>query len=70
MQFEGSGQERQLKIYCELFGIPYDELMPEEFTGMISGLDKSPYLCSIMLNRHSRRCLTHGKGRSNQRKKW
>jgi len=29
MQFEGSSQERQLRIYCNQLGIPYDKLAPE-----------------------------------------
>ena len=44
MQFKGSDQERQLRIYCNQLGIPYDKLTSEEFAGVMSALRKSKYL--------------------------
>lgn len=46
MQFEGSDQERQIRIYCNQLGIPYDKLTPEEFAGVMSALKKSKYFHS------------------------
>lgn len=43
MQFEGSDQERQIRIYCNQLGIPYDKLTPEEFAGVLSALKKSKH---------------------------
>ena len=43
MQFEGSEQERQLRLYCNQLGIPYDKLTSEEFAGVMSALKKSKY---------------------------
>lgn len=44
MQFRGSAQERQLRIYCNQLGIPYDKLTPEEFAGVLGALKKSNYI--------------------------
>lgn len=44
MQFKGSDQERQLRIYCNQLGIPYDKLTPEEFAGVLGALKKSNYM--------------------------
>lgn len=43
MQFEGSSQEQQVRIYCNQLGIPYDKLTPEEFAGVIGALKKSKF---------------------------
>lgn len=61
MQFEGSDQERQIRIYCNQLGIPYDKLTPEEFAGVLSALKKSKH----WRNAQSRRgkSMTHGKGK-------
>ena len=40
-QFEGSSQEKQVRIYCRQLGIPYDNLTPEEFAGIMGALKKS-----------------------------
>lgn len=60
MQFKGSDQERQLRIYCNQLGIPYDKLTPEEFTGVMSALRKSKYLRNVRSKR--------GKGQQTQDK--
>lgn len=41
MSFEGSDAERQVRVLCNQLGIPYDKLMPAEFAGLISALQKS-----------------------------
>ena len=61
MQFEGSDQERQIRIYCSQLGIPYDKLTPEEFAGVLSALKKSKH----WRNAQSRR----GKAPAPQRRK-
>ncbi len=62
MQFEGSSQERQLRIYCNQLGIPYDKLTPEEFAGVMSALKKSKYWRNAQ-SRRGKGQLTHGKGK-------
>ena len=44
MQFEGSDQEKQVKALCSQLGIPYDDLTPDEFAGLIAALKKSDIL--------------------------
>lgn len=44
IQFQGSAQERELRIYCNQLGIPYDKLTPEELTSIMSALRKSNYI--------------------------
>lgn len=51
MRFEGSDQERQVRIYCNQLGIPYDKLTPEEFAGVLSALKKSKHLRSTQSGR-------------------
>lgn len=63
MRFEGSDQERQVRIYCNQLGIPYDKLTPEEFTGVLGALRKSKYL----RNAQSRRGKNHRKGKGTQK---
>ena len=61
MRFEGSDQERQIRIYCNQLGIPYDKLTLEEFAGVLSALKKSKH----WRNAQSRRgkSMSHGKGK-------
>ena len=60
MRFESSDQERQIRIYCNQLGIPYDKLTPREFAGELSVLKKSKH----WRNAQSRqgKMLTHGRG--------
>lgn len=44
INFEGSEQEKQLRILCNQLGIPYDKLTPSEFAGLIAALQKSEIL--------------------------
>lgn len=62
MQFEGSDQERQLRVYCNQLGIPYDKLTSEEFVGVLSALRKSKYWLNAQ-NRRGKRKEAQGKFR-------
>lgn len=42
--FKGSEQEKQVRIFCNQLGIPYDKLTTAEFVGLIGILKKSSYL--------------------------
>lgn len=66
MQFEGSDQERQLRIFCNQLGIPYDKLTPEEFAGVVGALKKSKY-CRSSQGKRGKGTLAHGKGKRNKR---
>lgn len=61
MQFKGSDQERQIRIYCSQLGIPYDKLTPEEFAGVLSALKKSKHWRNAQ-NRRGK-SMSHGKGK-------
>lgn len=67
--FQGSGQEKQLRALCNQLGIPYDKLTTEEFAGLISAIRKSKYL----KNAHNQRGKVtlyqkHGPGKKKTRK--
>ena len=61
MQFKGSDHERQIRIYCNQLGIPYDKLTPEEFAGVLSALKKSTHWRSAQSRRG--KSMSHGKGK-------
>ena len=44
MSYEGSPQERQVRVFCKQLGIDYDQLSKEEFVTMINILKKSSLL--------------------------
>ena len=46
MSFEGSPQEKQVRIFCNQLGIPYDTLTKEEFVTLIGILKKSKHMKS------------------------
>lgn len=64
MQFQGSAQERELRIYCNQLGIPYDKLTPEELTSIMSALRKSKlYKMNTGKGLRGKGSMTHGKGK-------
>lgn len=64
MQFEGSDQEKQMRIYCNLFEIPYDDMPPEEFDAVLRWLRRSKVLQSVAVkSMRGKTQMTHGKGR-------
>lgn len=60
MQFQGSAQERELRIYCNQLGIPYDKLTPEELTSIIVHCANPNYIKQTWGHKGS---MTHGKGK-------
>lgn len=48
MNFQGSEPEKQIRMLCSVLEIPYDDLKPEEFVGMMNGLKKSKVLKSLI----------------------
>ena len=62
MSYEGSDEERQIRILCYQLGIPYDKLTPEEFTGLIAALQKSKVYRTAKSQR-GKAFMTHGKGK-------
>ena len=44
MSYEGSPQERQVRIFCKQLGINYDKLSKEEFVSLVKILKKSSLL--------------------------
>ena len=46
ISFQGSDQERQVRIFCKQLGIDYDKLTAEEFTVLVQVLKKSKHLKS------------------------
>ena len=46
IKFQGSDQERQIRVFCNQLGIDYDKLTAEEFTALIQVLKKSKHLKS------------------------
>ena len=46
MSFEGSPQEKQVRIFCNQLGIPYNTLTKEEFVTLIGILKKSKHMKS------------------------
>ena len=62
MSYEGSDEERQVRILCYQLGIPYDKLTPVEFTGLIAALQKSKVYRTAKSLR-GKTFMTHGKGK-------
>ena len=46
MRFEGSAQERQIRVFCAQLGVDYDALTKEEFVALIGILKKSQFIKS------------------------
>lgn len=67
MSYEGSDEERQVRILCYQLGIPYDKLTPEEFTGLIAALQKSKVYRTAK-SRRGRAVTTHGKGKRKRKR--
>lgn len=44
MSYEGSAEERQVRVFCKNLGINYDKLSREEFVCLINILRKSSYM--------------------------
>lgn len=57
VNFQGSELEKQIKMLCNMLEIPYDDLKPEEFAGMMSGLKKSGVLKSLISQRGKKRSI-------------
>lgn len=57
MNFQGSAPEKQIKMLCSVLEIPYDDLKPEEFIGMMNGLKKSKVLKSLVSQRGKKRTI-------------
>ena len=69
MQYEGSDQEKQMRIYCNLLDIPYNDMSPEEFDTVLRWLRRSKVLQSVAAQ--SMRCktqMTHGKGKRKKKR--
>ena len=69
MQYEGSGHEKQVRVLCGQLGIPYDDLTPDEFAGLIAALKKSDILKNIN-NLRGKNSLyqQHGKGKRKKKR--
>lgn len=64
MQFEGSDQEKQIRIYCNLLDIPYDDMPQGEFDAVLRWLRRSKVLQSIAAkSMRGKTQMTHGKGK-------
>ncbi len=64
IHFEGSDQEKQVRVFCAQLGIDYGKLTQEEFTTLISVLKKSKHLKSASSRRGKGAPQTvHGKGK-------
>lgn len=64
MQFEGSDQEKQMRIYCNLLEIPYDDMPPEEFDAVLRWLRRSKVLQSVAAkSMRGKTQMSHGKGK-------
>ena len=61
IQFKGSDQERQVRIYCNQLGIPYDKLTSEEFAGVLSALRKSKHWRNAQSKRGQSKASKAGK---------
>ena len=66
VNFEGSTQEKKIRVYFASIGLDYDTLTKEEFVAIISALKKSKLLDSPISQR-GRGSLTHGKGKRKKR---
>lgn len=64
VQCEGSNQEKQMRIYCNLLDIPYDDMPPEEFDAVLRWLRRSKVLQSVAArSMRGKTKMTHGKGK-------
>lgn len=64
VQCEGSDQEKQMRIYCNLLDIPYDDMPPEEFDAVLRWLRRSKVLQSVAArSMRGKTQMTHGKGK-------
>ena len=69
MQFEGSSQEKQVRALCGQLGIPYDNLTPDEFAGLIAALKKSDILKETRnLRGRQSPYQPHGKGKRKKKR--
>lgn len=69
MNFEGSEQEKKVRVFCAQLGISYDKLTKEQFVNLIEILKLSDYMKSPYSQRgKAGKQLSHGKGKRNQRK--
>ncbi len=66
VNFEGSAQEKKIRVYFASLGLDYDTLTKEEFVAIISALKKSKLLDSPISQR-GKGSLTHGKGKRKKR---
>ncbi len=70
MNFEGSDQEKQIRVFCTQLGIPYDKLTKEQFINLIEILKLSDYMKSPYSQRgRAKQQLTHGKGKGKRKQK-
>lgn len=64
MQFGGNDQEKQMRIYCNLLDIPYDDMPPEEFNAVLRWLRRSKVLQRVAAtSMRGKAQMTHGKGK-------
>ena len=66
VNFEGSAEEKKIRVYFASIGLDYDTLTKEEFVAIISALKKSKLLDSPISQR-GKATLTHGKGKRKKR---
>lgn len=68
MEYEGSDQEKQVRVLCDTLSIPYDRLKPNEFAGLIAALEKSELLKTAKnLRGRQGHSPAHGKGKRKKR---
>ena len=68
MHFEGSSEEKKIRVYLATIGLDYDALTKEELVSIVSGLKKSKYLKSPSNQRgKARPQLQHGKGKKKRK---
>ena len=64
MQCEGSDQEKQMRIYCNLLDIPYDDIPQEELDAVLRWLKRSKVLQSVAArSMRGKAQIAHGKGK-------
>lgn len=64
MQFEGTDQEKQMHIYCNLLDIPCDDIPPEELEAVLRWLRRSKVLQSVAAkSMRGKTQMTHRKGK-------
>lgn len=64
VQCDGSDQEKQMRIYCNLLDIPYDDMPPEEFDAVLRWLRRSKVLQSVAArSMRGKTQMTYGKGK-------